>query len=310
VTAAAQPHVSAVVPTYCARACARRAIESALGQTFGHLEVIVVDDASTDGTPGYLEETYQDEPRVRVMRLDRNAGPARARNIGIEAARGEWIALLDADDAWRPQRLERLLARAGDADAVFDNLAGCHVGAEHEARIVFPIFPPQALTIPALLAPYLPRSRYNFGYLKPILRRAFLRERHIAYDERLRTSEDLLLYLTLLLEGARTRMIDEALYVYTVGPAEGVPRLSDTAPRDREVKLALQRIVARDEGRLAPEAASAIEQRIAFLHNIAPISEFYFARKKRNIGRMAFLFARHPSVQREAFGKLMSLLSR
>jgi len=305
----ASPAVSVVIPTYNARACARRAIDSALGQTFGDIELLVIDDASTDGTATFIEQAYRDEARLRVLRLERNGGPARARNVGIKTAHGEWIALLDADDAWRAGRIERLIAHATGTDAVFDNLIGVDPETATELGPLFPVFP-TSLTAASLLAPQAPQSRHNFGYLKPLLRRDFLVQHSIAYDESLRTSEDLLFYLTLLLEGARARMIHKALYLYTMGAGGGVSMHSHTRPRDDDVREALGRVLARYSEQIDAGTAGAIEQRIRFLRHIAPISEFYFARHTRDYGRMAYLLARHVSVQREAVGKVFNLLRR
>jgi succinoglycan biosynthesis protein ExoO len=304
------PIVTVVIPTYNARSQVQRAIGSALRQTVGDLEILVIDDASSDGTPAVIEHAYRADPRVRLLQLEQNGGPARARNAGIKAAHGQWIALLDADDAWREDRLERLLAQATDVDAVFDNLAGYDAENEVELDSLFPSFPDGALTMEALLAPRVAESRYDFGYLKPILRRDFLIARHIAYDEGLRTSEDLLLYLLLLLEGARTRMVDEALYIYTMPINTAGGTSSHTRPRDNDVQQALENVLARYRNRIEQHSVMLIERRIAFLRRIAPISEFYYARRKRNYGRMAFLFARHVSVQREAIGKALRLLPK
>jgi hypothetical protein len=101
------PLVSVVIPAWNAAAFVGEAIESARAQTWPHLEVIVVDDGSTDETPAALRR-YDDAPDVRVIRQD-NAGPAAARNRGVEAGRGEFIAFLDADDLWRPTKVRKQL---------------------------------------------------------------------------------------------------------------------------------------------------------------------------------------------------------
>lgn len=95
--------VSAIIPTYNRGYIVDRAIESVLNQTYENIEVIVVDDGSTDNTQEKLKE-YGD--RIRVV-YHRNSGPAAARNRGIEASRGEIIAFLDSDDVWLPTKLER-----------------------------------------------------------------------------------------------------------------------------------------------------------------------------------------------------------
>lgn len=97
------PKVSVIIPTYNRAAMVRNAIESVLAQTFSDLEVIVVDDGSSDGTGRILEEIYGD--RIRYY-AQANQGVSVARNKGIEEARGEWIAFLDHDDLWEKEKLE------------------------------------------------------------------------------------------------------------------------------------------------------------------------------------------------------------
>jgi glycosyltransferase involved in cell wall biosynthesis len=99
--------VSVIIPTYNYAPFLGEAIDSALAQTRAALEVIVVDDGSTDSTPEVLA-AYGD--RIRVVR-QKNRGVAAARNAGIAAARGEYVAFLDSDDAWYPRKLELQLPR-------------------------------------------------------------------------------------------------------------------------------------------------------------------------------------------------------
>lgn len=102
----ARPLVSVILPTYNRCQWLPQAIESVLGQTYAPLELIVVDDGSTDGTPDLLK-TYGSD--IRVIR-QANTGVSGARNAGIRAARGELIALLDSDDQWLPQKLKHQVA--------------------------------------------------------------------------------------------------------------------------------------------------------------------------------------------------------
>ena len=99
-----EPLVSAIIPCHDSAATIERALDSALAQTFSELEIIVIDDASTDATPGILRRRCAD-PHLRLIALDRNLGPAGARNKGIEAARGKYIAFLDSDDEWLPEKI-------------------------------------------------------------------------------------------------------------------------------------------------------------------------------------------------------------
>jgi glycosyltransferase involved in cell wall biosynthesis len=96
-----EPLVSIVIPCYNAERWVAGAIESALGQTYTNTEVIVVDDGSTDGS---LEVIKQFDRKINWLRTS-NRGPCAARNVGLRAARGEWIQFLDADDLLHPDKL-------------------------------------------------------------------------------------------------------------------------------------------------------------------------------------------------------------
>ncbi len=99
-----EPMVSVVIPAYNCEGYVREAIESVLAQTFDEFELIVVDDAATDGTAAVLAE-YERAGRLCVVRHERNRGLSAARNSGIRAARGRYVTFLDADDVWRPEKL-------------------------------------------------------------------------------------------------------------------------------------------------------------------------------------------------------------
>lgn len=104
--------VSVIIPAYDAATLVGRAIDSALGQTVQPLEILVIDDGSRDRT---AEVVAAYPPPVRLLRKP-NGGPASARNLGARSARGQWLAMLDADDWWAPQKLERQLALDTSAD--------------------------------------------------------------------------------------------------------------------------------------------------------------------------------------------------
>ena len=96
------PLVSIVIPTYNRRHFVGDAIESCLAQTHPRIEIIVVDDGSTDGTADFLRERYGERSRLITQE---NQGPGIARNRGIEASRGEYIHFLDADDQHLPDKI-------------------------------------------------------------------------------------------------------------------------------------------------------------------------------------------------------------
>lgn len=101
------PVVSVVIPTYNRADLLERAIQSVLGQTFENFEVVVVDDASEDDTKDVVEDI--DDPRIEYIRHRTNRNGAVARNTGIDASTGEFVAFLDDDDEWYPSKLEKQL---------------------------------------------------------------------------------------------------------------------------------------------------------------------------------------------------------
>lgn len=102
------PRVSVIIPTYDRADVIGRAVESVLEQTLDDLELVVVDDGSTDATPNVLAKI--DDDRLTYLQHDENQGGSAARNTGIEYASGDYLAFLDSDDAWRPEKLEKQLA--------------------------------------------------------------------------------------------------------------------------------------------------------------------------------------------------------
>jgi glycosyltransferase involved in cell wall biosynthesis len=102
-----RPLISVIIPCYQAEKTIAGAVRSALAQTYDRLEVIVVDDGSTDGTRSKL--AHLEDPRLRVI-CQANAGTAQARNRALDVAHGEYVAFLDADDRWLPTRLAADLA--------------------------------------------------------------------------------------------------------------------------------------------------------------------------------------------------------
>ena len=123
--------VSVVLPTWNRADRLPRAIRSVLDQTHSNLELVVVDDGSTDQTPGLVAGLA--DPRLRYLRLERNRGQAAARNAGIAACRADLIAFQDSDDIWMPEKLARQLAalRTGtELAGVYCDLRRCQADGQ------------------------------------------------------------------------------------------------------------------------------------------------------------------------------------
>ena len=112
-TALSEPAVSVIIPAFNRANSIRIAVESVLRQSFTDFELLVVDDGSTDGTLKALNDIA--DPRLRCLSNTSNMGASAARNTGIRAARGEWIAFQDSDDEWLPEKLARQMVRLRDA---------------------------------------------------------------------------------------------------------------------------------------------------------------------------------------------------
>lgn len=211
--------VSVVVPAYDAERHLERAVASALQQTLRPSEVLLVDDASTDGTLALMHRLAAAHPEVTVLALEVNGGPAHARNVALDAARGDWVALLDADDLLSPGRLAAMVAvgEQESADVVVDNFV--FVSAADGSR--------RPSRIPAGNG-YEPLDRYRFlrharafdrqptwTLLQPLMRRSFLEEHGLRYRTATRHGEDFLFMLDLLLAGASCVRLRAPGYLYT-----------------------------------------------------------------------------------------------
>ena len=184
--------VSAIIPAFNRRTYLPRAIDSALGQTLPLDEILVVDDGSTDGSADFVESRYGD--RIRVVR-QANSGVAGARHRGIQEARGEWIAFLDSDDEWLPDRNGELLkaARRVPADVawIFGALRVVTDGGEG-----LTLFEEHGLTVNESLHVFADSVAIQYPYQFPMLQASFIRREALlelnCFSEGLRSDDDLL----------------------------------------------------------------------------------------------------------------------
>ncbi|RYZ42981.1 MAG: glycosyltransferase family 2 protein [Myxococcaceae bacterium] len=210
-----KPSVSVIIPAYNVEAYLGAAIDSVLAQTRRDIEILIVDDGSTDRTVE-VAERYQD-PRLRVFKNERNAGVSQSRNVAIGHAQGEWVAVLDSDDWWAENRLERLLAlaEAHGADIVGDDIQMVKEG-ELEALATF--FQVNARRLGVIDKPFevsaVKMVRDDYGILKPMFRKSFLDAHGLRYNPAFKTGEDFDFLLRALLASARMVVSNEALYYY------------------------------------------------------------------------------------------------
>jgi succinoglycan biosynthesis protein ExoO len=303
--------VTVILPTYNSAPFVSRAIDSVLGQQGDHrLELIIVDDCSTDVTVQLIKQRYGADARVKVIVSERNGGPGIARNLALAEAKGDWIALIDADDAWTADRLSALLSvRSPKVDVLFDNIMGFDQTAGVETGLLFPSLPPQ-MTVTTMAADPAPGSKFNFGYLKPLIRRDFLRRVNVKYPE-IRISEDLLFYLEVLIKGARTKTTSDAFYVYTtsVGKVSGRrSTLSASIPDPELVSRLLDALAAKYRDELNADEFSAITSRAERLRRLAPLDRLYDHLSRRRYLAAALQCLADRAVRKQAFQALAKRL--
>lgn len=193
------PLVSVLIPAYNAASCVSRAIESVLAQTVPALEILVVDDGSADHTAEVVERFGAP---VRLLRQE-NAGPAAARNHAAREAHGEWLALLDADDAWLPRKLELQLPYTTKERVGLVHCWGPPGGGA----------PPEQITFESL---WERNCIVNSSAL--VRRKAFEAVGGFDEERSLISVEDYNLWLRLLADGWEAATCPEQLHEYTPAP--------------------------------------------------------------------------------------------
>ena len=211
------------MPAFNARDCVAVALQSVVEQTEQDFEVIVVDDCSSDDTVAVVDAFARIEPRVRLIALPKNVGPGAARNAAIEAARGSWIALLDADDQYRPSRLQQLLEMAArnGANMVSDNILVCSKDGVKPDSVMFSkarISREKQMTATEFIAENTNvgmGGRLSFGFMQPMIRREFLVATGARYPVN-RFGEDFMFAVQCLMLGAKWWVTPNPLYIYNV----------------------------------------------------------------------------------------------
>jgi glycosyltransferase involved in cell wall biosynthesis len=264
------PLVSVVIPTYNRASLIPAAIESVLGQTYKNIELIIVDDGSTDNTQEVLSG-YGD--RVRVV-LQENRGPAIARNRGIAVAKGDIIAFLDSDDQWLPTKLERQVESLRVAGPeVTCSLCNCTVyyaNGKQTSTFAIADMIPDCETGIWLNPVEVLLNRFVMFNQAVAIRREVL-ERVGYFDETLRFGEDYDLPFRLAMEGPWTILRDELVAYHEASPGSW----AKAALRE---ELNLRRDLVRIRERMYELIA-----RDSKLVNLRPKAERELAREKREL---------------------------
>jgi O-antigen/teichoic acid export membrane protein/glycosyltransferase involved in cell wall biosynthesis len=274
------PRVSIIIPAYNCEATLLRALDSAQNQTIREIEIIIVDDASTDQTAALVKERMASDPRIHFHSQSVNSGPAAARNLALRHSRGEWVALLDADDEMTTDRLQQLLATSRDGDVMLaDNLlfydlqAGREIGVAINENILQGGLRLSSESFVNYCQTSRP-GRVDFGLLKPLLRNSHIRRHSLAYEESVRYGEDFQFYLDMLLAGGTLLVIQEAYYRYT----ERIGTLSGAASGVSKTKARLDMLEANTRALAANPAyrsvSDSLTRRAEAIQSLLKVSSF------------------------------------
>lgn len=198
------PLITVVMPAYNARAYIEEAVASVQAQTEPRWELIVLDDGSTDGTRELIAALAQRDGRIRPVYNEANMGVARTRNRGFEMARGKYVALLDSDDAWQPEKLARQidLAEQTGADIIY---CGYSIVDEHGEKASPDFVVPEHTDFNAML------TLNVIGCSTALMTRAVTDQYRFTTDF---FHEDYVFWLQLLRDGKKAAGLPEPLMIY------------------------------------------------------------------------------------------------
>lgn len=242
-----EPLISVVVPVYNVEGYLDRCLASLAAQTYRRIEIIAVDDASTDGGGALCDRWAEKEPRLRVVHLPENRGASAARNEGVRRARGEYLSFVDSDDRVEPELLEKLYRCLTETGA---NISIC--GTEGMKLREGPggvLSPAEAAFCLARRGPFLWTA---WGKLYPA---ALVRDH--PFEDRALCCEDLLFFYQLLKEVRKIAFLPDRLYHYTTREGSLV---NSGVSEKRCTVLAVLDGICRDAAAAFPEGETAFRQ--------------------------------------------------
>jgi glycosyltransferase involved in cell wall biosynthesis len=219
--------ISVVIPAYNASAFIAETIASACRQTHGDLEILVVDDGSTDATREIVLSLAQRDPRIRLIEAD-HRGVSAARNRGISEARSDLIATLDADDLWHPEKIARQFDLMRRSEPEVGVVYCWAAGIDAKGRVILPVW--NASRAQGDVLQDIVRSGILSNGSTPLMRRSAI-ERAGGYDENLHLCEDWQFY-TALAGVCRFRAIPECFVGYRIS---NTSTSMDVLPMERAI---------------------------------------------------------------------------
>lgn len=213
------PRASVIIPAFNSEKYIRTSLRSAQNQTMKNLEIIVIDDGSTDRTPELVDAASALDTRIKLLKLPHNRGPSVARNAGLERAAGDWIVMLDSDDRMAAGRIQRLIeaAEIDELDVACDSMMIIHGENSRKPKLL--THDSAKISVDIKLEDYLSGNMLGFRnssleFLQPIFRRDTLHALSLKYNEKLFIAEDFDFVARLLACGCRMKIYPWVAYFY------------------------------------------------------------------------------------------------
>ncbi len=289
------PNVSVVMPVYNGAATLMEAVNSVLNQTYRDFEMIICNDASTDETPDILNKITDE--RVKIIHNLSNLGEGAARDKAIDEACGQWLTVIDADDAWSPERLAVMLREAeGCTDIIlFDDIIECHDTPSGmvpwralRGKHAFGCNGTEAIDVPINTWVCSPRL-----LIKPLLPLIYVKQHNVRHCSQY--GADTGFFLQLLSFGLHLRYLPKAMYYYRITPGS----MTTSTKRYVMMQEVLENMVSYFEH--APDVQAALRKKISKVVRRGHYMSFIWALKKKEFMKALLISYQYPWIIPECF---------
>jgi succinoglycan biosynthesis protein ExoO len=293
------PNISVIMPIFNGARTLTESVNSVLQQTYRDFELIICNDASTDETVSLLNSI--DDKRVRVIHNSDNIGQGLSKDRAIAVARGTWLAFIDSDDSWAPERLEVMLRETNSSldKMIFDDIWECHDTPSGmipwqvlRGRHAFGSNGVDAIDVPIKIFVCLDR-----WLIKPLLPIRYIREHNICHSSR-PIYEDNEFFLKILSFGLKLIYIAKPMYYYRITPGS-MSGLSNRHVFWREILEEANQYFTH-----APDVQKALKIKMAMVSRNERYIPFIWALKSKEFIKALRLIWRSPWIVREFFSRL------
>jgi glycosyltransferase involved in cell wall biosynthesis len=199
--------VSIIIPVFNRAQLLERALNSCISQTYSNLEIIIVDDGSTDNTVEVIRQMQEKDARIKLFENKSNNGPARARNVGLNSAKGDLITFLDSDDYLMPTKISQAVNAFSGSDIDMFMSVYKRLKPAHTEKVYTNISPAKNIFREFLL------KKFRWSMIVPVWRSNFLKIKVGSFNEQLRLGEDFEFHFRAVLASPRIHYSESCLTI-------------------------------------------------------------------------------------------------